>query len=171
MNDPVFFFTGVSLSQTTPTPAVSSTTPFVNVTTLTVTPMILSSTTPGCTAFNTSTCESCAPGSQYDNSKPSGSSRRVLAFLDGELPRHAALETPRFTVFISLQTPSCVHAALSLGSVCFPERACRAPKVFISPYPDNNSVGPATAATTQSTHAVPAYSLVIVAPVLSISLE
>lgn len=38
--------------------------------------MILSSTTPGCTAFNTSTCEPCAPGSQYDNSKPSG---RVLS--------------------------------------------------------------------------------------------
>lgn len=76
----VFFFTGMSLSQTTPTPAVTSTTPFVNVTTLTVTPMILSSTTPGCTTFNTSTCESCAPGSLYDNSKPSRPPCRFLHF-------------------------------------------------------------------------------------------
>lgn len=70
----------MSQSQTTPTPAVTSTTPFVNVTTLTVTPMILSSTTPGCTTFNTSTCESCAPGSLHDNSKPSGPLAAFLHF-------------------------------------------------------------------------------------------
>ncbi|CAG10560.1 unnamed protein product [Tetraodon nigroviridis] len=52
----------VALSQTSPTPAVSSTAPLV-----TVTPVIFSSTTPGCSAFNTSTCEPCAPGSQFDN--------------------------------------------------------------------------------------------------------
>ncbi|XP_060939005.1 cilia- and flagella-associated protein 99-like [Limanda limanda] len=56
-------------SQTTLAPAVVSTTFIENVTSLTVTPMILSSTTPGCSAFNTSTCEPCAPGSQYDNSE------------------------------------------------------------------------------------------------------
>lgn len=61
----------MALSQTSPAPAVSSTTPSV-----TVTPVILSSTTPGCTAFNASTCEPCAPGSQSDNSKPAG---RVLS--------------------------------------------------------------------------------------------
>lgn len=60
---------GMVLSQTTLTPAVTNATLVGNVTTLTVTPMILSSTTPGCFAFNTSTCEACAPGSQYDNSK------------------------------------------------------------------------------------------------------
>lgn len=61
---------GVALSQTTLSPAVMSTAPTENVTTLTVTPVILSSTTPGCATFNTSTCEPCVPGSQYDNSKP-----------------------------------------------------------------------------------------------------
>lgn len=60
---------GMVLSQTTLTPAVMSTTRTENVTTLTVTPVILSSTTPGCSGFNTSTCEPCAPGSKYDNSK------------------------------------------------------------------------------------------------------
>eukprot|EP00064_Thunnus_orientalis_P015562 superscaffoldBa00002904_g15616 len=55
------------VSQTTLTPAVVNTTLIENVTGLTVTPVILSSTTPGCFAFNTSTCEPCAPGSQYDN--------------------------------------------------------------------------------------------------------
>lgn len=61
---------GMVLSQTTLTPAVMTTTLTENVTTLTATPVMLSSTTPGCSAFNTSTCEPCAPGSQYDNSKP-----------------------------------------------------------------------------------------------------
>lgn len=60
---------GTVLSQTTLTPAVMSTTLTENVTTPTVTPVILSSTTPGCSGFNTSTCEPCAPGSKYDNSK------------------------------------------------------------------------------------------------------
>lgn len=60
---------GMVLSQTTLTPAVMSTTLTENVTTPTVTPVILSSTTPGCSGFNTSTCEPCAPGSKYDNSK------------------------------------------------------------------------------------------------------
>uniref|UniRef100_A0A3Q4BGA8 Tyrosine-protein kinase ephrin type A/B receptor-like domain-containing protein n=1 Tax=Mola mola TaxID=94237 RepID=A0A3Q4BGA8_MOLML len=55
------------LSQTTLTPAVTDTTLSENVPTLTVTPVILSSTTPGCSEFNTSTCEPCGPGSQYDN--------------------------------------------------------------------------------------------------------
>ncbi|KAM7375853.1 hypothetical protein PAMP_005620 [Pampus punctatissimus] len=55
------------VSQTTLTPAVMNTTLTENVTSLTLTPMILSSTTPSCFAFNTSTCEPCAPGSQYDN--------------------------------------------------------------------------------------------------------
>ncbi|KAG8013378.1 Cilia-and flagella-associated protein 99 [Nibea albiflora] len=58
---------GMVLSQTTLTPAVMSTTLIENATVLTPTPVILSSTTPGCFAFNTSTCEPCAPGSQYDN--------------------------------------------------------------------------------------------------------
>ncbi|GLD62387.1 laminin subunit gamma-2-like protein [Lates japonicus] len=58
---------GLVVSQTTLTPAVINTTLIENVTSLTVTPVILSSTTPGCFAFNTSTCEPCAPGSQYDN--------------------------------------------------------------------------------------------------------
>lgn len=71
-------FAGTALSQTTPPPAAASTTPSVNVTMVTVTPVILSSTTPGCTAFNTSTCEPCAPGSQYDNSKPGGRLLRPL---------------------------------------------------------------------------------------------
>nr|XP_019940171.1 PREDICTED: multiple epidermal growth factor-like domains protein 11 isoform X1 [Paralichthys olivaceus] len=60
-------FIGLVGSQTTLTPAVVSTTLIENVTSLTITPVILSSTTPGCSAFNTSTCEPCAPGSQYDN--------------------------------------------------------------------------------------------------------
>lgn len=60
---------GMVLSQTTLTPAVTDTTLSENVPTLTVTPVILSSTTPGCSEFNTSTCEPCGPGSQYDNSK------------------------------------------------------------------------------------------------------
>ncbi|XP_035465254.1 laminin subunit gamma-2 [Scophthalmus maximus] len=60
-------FIGLVGSQTTLTPAVIDTTPVENVTSLTLTPVILSSTTPGCFAFNTSTCEPCAPGSQYDN--------------------------------------------------------------------------------------------------------
>lgn len=60
---------GTALSQTTPSPTVMSTALTENVTTLTVTPVILSSTTPGCSTFNVSTCEPCAPGSQYDNSE------------------------------------------------------------------------------------------------------
>lgn len=60
---------GMALSQTTPSPTVMSTALAENVTSLTVTPVILSSTTPGCGAFNLSTCELCAPGSQYDNSE------------------------------------------------------------------------------------------------------
>lgn len=60
---------GVALGQTTPSPTVMSTALAENVTSLTVTPVILSSTTPGCGAFNLSTCEPCAPGSQYDNSE------------------------------------------------------------------------------------------------------
>lgn len=60
---------GTALSQTTPSPTVMSTALAENVTSLTVTPVIVSSTTPGCTAFNLSTCEQCAPGTQYDNSE------------------------------------------------------------------------------------------------------
>lgn len=60
---------GMVLSQTTLTPAVMNTTLIQNVTSLTVTPVILSSTTPGCFEYNISTCEPCAPGSQYDNSE------------------------------------------------------------------------------------------------------
>ncbi|XP_022077641.2 laminin subunit gamma-2 [Acanthochromis polyacanthus] len=56
------------VSQTTLTPAVLNTTLIENVTGLTITPVIFSSTTPGCSSFNVSTCEPCAPGSQYDNS-------------------------------------------------------------------------------------------------------
>lgn len=58
---------GTTLGQTTPSPTVMSTALAGNVTSLTVTPVILSSTAPGCAAFNLSTCEQCAPGSQYDN--------------------------------------------------------------------------------------------------------
>ncbi|KAF3844864.1 hypothetical protein F7725_008027 [Dissostichus mawsoni] len=61
-------FIGMVVSQTTLAPAVMNTTFMENVTDLTVTPVILT-TTPGCFAFNTSTCEPCAPGSQYDNSE------------------------------------------------------------------------------------------------------
>lgn len=61
------FFIGAALSQTTPSPTAVSTALAENVTALTVTPVILSSTTPGCATFNLSTCEPCAPGSQYDN--------------------------------------------------------------------------------------------------------
>lgn len=87
---------GMVLSQTTPTPAVINTTLKENVTTLTVTPMILSSTTPGCSLFNTSTCEPCAPGSQYDDSKPvtvsSGVKPLFCSFCyDVELQRHLFL--------------------------------------------------------------------------------
>lgn len=57
-------------------------------------------------------------------------------------------------VSLSLQIPWCVRAVLPLGSVCFLEPACHATKVFISPYLDNNNVGPVTVATTQSTHTV-----------------
>lgn len=60
---------GMALSQTTLTPAVVNTTLMENGTSLTVTPVMLSTTAPGCLAFNTSTCEPCAPGSQYDNSE------------------------------------------------------------------------------------------------------
>uniref|UniRef100_A0A1A8BKK0 Tyrosine-protein kinase ephrin type A/B receptor-like domain-containing protein n=1 Tax=Nothobranchius kadleci TaxID=1051664 RepID=A0A1A8BKK0_NOTKA len=60
-------FIGMVLSQTTPTPAVMNTTLLQSTTGLTPTPVILSSTTLGCNEFNVSTCESCAPGSQYDN--------------------------------------------------------------------------------------------------------
>ncbi|XP_067099689.1 multiple epidermal growth factor-like domains protein 6 [Osmerus mordax] len=59
---------GLALSQTTlaPTlePAVMNTTFSEN---MTSTPMILSTTSPGCSALNTSTCEACVPGSYYDN--------------------------------------------------------------------------------------------------------
>lgn len=67
---------GLVLSQTTLIPALTGTTVIDNVTapTTPTIPLILSSTTgppisttPGCAAFNTSTCEPCAPGSQYDN--------------------------------------------------------------------------------------------------------
>lgn len=61
------YLLGMVLSQTTLSPAVISTTLIENVTSLTLTPVILSSTTPGCSAFNTSTCEPCPPGSRYDN--------------------------------------------------------------------------------------------------------
>ncbi|XP_030574860.1 laminin subunit gamma-1 [Archocentrus centrarchus] len=60
-------FISIVVSQTTLTPAVTDTTQIDNVTSLTPTPVIFSSTTPGCAAFNLSTCEPCAPGSQYDN--------------------------------------------------------------------------------------------------------
>lgn len=100
----------MSLSQTTPTPTVTSTTALVNMTTLTVTPMILSSTTPGCTAFNTSTCEPCAPGSQYDNSKPSG---RVLS------PLQSCISGWRATIRLSWKSQSlCLFL-------------CRYPDVFV----------------------------------------
>lgn len=48
---------GIVVSQTTLAPAVTDT----------ATPMILSTTSPGCSALNTSTCEPCVPGSYYDN--------------------------------------------------------------------------------------------------------
>uniref|UniRef100_A0A3P8UFN3 Si:dkey-21a6.5 n=1 Tax=Cynoglossus semilaevis TaxID=244447 RepID=A0A3P8UFN3_CYNSE len=54
-------------SQTTLSPAVTSTTLIQNVTSLSPTTAIVSSTTQGCSEFNTSTCEPCAPGSRYDN--------------------------------------------------------------------------------------------------------
>ncbi|XP_029349809.1 multiple epidermal growth factor-like domains protein 9 [Echeneis naucrates] len=62
-------FIGPVVSQTTLTPAVMNTTLIENVTSpdQTPTPMIFSSTTPGCAEFNTSTCEPCAPGTQFDN--------------------------------------------------------------------------------------------------------
>nr|XP_057946785.1 sushi, von Willebrand factor type A, EGF and pentraxin domain-containing protein 1 isoform X2 [Doryrhamphus excisus] len=63
-----FCFVGVALSQTTPTPAALTTTLLENGTAVTPTPVPVStSTTSSCSAFNTSTCEPCAPGSQYDN--------------------------------------------------------------------------------------------------------
>lgn len=99
------------------------------------------------------------------------SHRLILAFLDAELPCQAELEKPRFRVFPFLQIPWCVRAVLPLGSVCFLEPACHATKVLISPYLDNNSVGPATAATTQSTHTVSTYSQPGLVTVLSTSLE
>uniref|UniRef100_A0A3Q3J1L3 TNFR-Cys domain-containing protein n=1 Tax=Monopterus albus TaxID=43700 RepID=A0A3Q3J1L3_MONAL len=60
-------FLGLVVSQTTLTPAVMNTTPVENVTSMTLTPVILSSTTLSCFPFNTSACEPCAPGSRYDN--------------------------------------------------------------------------------------------------------
>lgn len=69
LNIECFSLPGMVLSQTTLAPAVMNTTLIENVTSLTPTPVILSSTTPSCSAFNTSTCEPCAPGSQYDNSE------------------------------------------------------------------------------------------------------
>ena len=56
-------------SQTTLTPAVTATTVSVNVTTTTptTTPIMLSTTAPGCSALNTATCEACAPGFYYNN--------------------------------------------------------------------------------------------------------
>ncbi|KAM9709033.1 uncharacterized protein ACNS7B_001139 [Menidia menidia] len=58
---------GVVVTQTTLSPAVISTTLLENATGVTPTPVIFSSTTPGCFAFNVSNCEPCAPGSQSDN--------------------------------------------------------------------------------------------------------
>lgn len=58
---------GVVVSQTTLTPAVMNTTVSENVTALTLTPVTLFTTSPGCLAFNLSTCEACAPGSYYHN--------------------------------------------------------------------------------------------------------
>ncbi|XP_076014587.1 uncharacterized protein LOC143007079 [Genypterus blacodes] len=58
---------GVVVSQTTLAPAVMNTTVSENVTALTPTPMTLFTTSPGCSAFNLSTCELCAPGSYYHN--------------------------------------------------------------------------------------------------------
>ncbi|XP_007576237.1 PREDICTED: sushi, von Willebrand factor type A, EGF and pentraxin domain-containing protein 1-like isoform X1 [Poecilia mexicana] len=60
-------FIGLVQSQTTLTPVVMNTTALQNATVVTPTPVIFSSTTPGCFSFNASTCEACAPGSQYDN--------------------------------------------------------------------------------------------------------
>ncbi|XP_034051126.1 multiple epidermal growth factor-like domains protein 9 [Thalassophryne amazonica] len=54
-------------SQTTLPPAVTNTTVSENVTSPTPTPLILSTTIPGCLGLNTSSCEPCAPGSRYDN--------------------------------------------------------------------------------------------------------
>ncbi|CAN9502123.1 unnamed protein product [Ophioblennius macclurei] len=61
-------FLGVVVGQTTLAPAVTDTTLSDNATTsVTPTPATIVSTTPSCSAFNVSTCEPCAPGSQYDN--------------------------------------------------------------------------------------------------------
>lgn len=54
---------GAVRSQTTPTPAVTATTVGDDVTT----PSMLSTTTPGCSTLNISSCEACAPGTYYDN--------------------------------------------------------------------------------------------------------
>ncbi|XP_054651958.1 multiple epidermal growth factor-like domains protein 9 [Dunckerocampus dactyliophorus] len=62
-----FCFVGMVLSQTTPTPAALTTTLLENGTVVTPTPALVSTTTSTCSAFNTSNCEPCAPGSQYDN--------------------------------------------------------------------------------------------------------
>ncbi|KAG7328268.1 hypothetical protein KOW79_008212 [Hemibagrus wyckioides] len=65
---------GAVSSQTTLTPALTATTIIENVTSTTVnesvtitTPFMLSTTTPGCSTLNTSSCEACAPGTYYDN--------------------------------------------------------------------------------------------------------
>ncbi|KAG7277317.1 hypothetical protein CRUP_005851 [Coryphaenoides rupestris] len=61
---------GMAVSQTTtPAPAVVSTTSSGEIVTgVTTTPLTLGSTTPpGCSLLNTSTCQICVPGSNYDN--------------------------------------------------------------------------------------------------------
>ncbi|KAJ8388289.1 hypothetical protein AAFF_G00135500 [Aldrovandia affinis] len=58
-------FLGVVVGQTTLSPAVTNTTAGENVTA--TTPILFSTTPMGCSAFNTSTCEMCSPGSHYDN--------------------------------------------------------------------------------------------------------
>ncbi|CAL8286794.1 unnamed protein product [Lota lota] len=59
---------GMVVPQTTLAPALVSTTASPeNSTDVTTTPMMLSTTPPGCSGRNSSTCEACVPGSHYDN--------------------------------------------------------------------------------------------------------
>lgn len=141
---------GTALSQTTPTPTVMSTALIENVTTLTVTPVILSSTTPGCATFNISTCEPCAPGSRYDNSEsPVHPAAHLAMFGLIQLIKKAG--TVLKYTFLSLpQTLSSVHAAPTQGCVYFLGPACHVTKASISHSLGSSSVGLATAATTQS---------------------
>ncbi|KAI1887395.1 hypothetical protein AGOR_G00189860 [Albula goreensis] len=57
---------GMVVGQTTLIPAVTNATVIENVTVVT-TQIPLSTTPPGCSVFNTSSCEVCSPGTYYDN--------------------------------------------------------------------------------------------------------